>query len=66
MLTFDILDALIYMDFPFEHKRRIKTTNMIERLNLEIKRRTNVLRIFPNVTSANRLICALAIEHNEE
>jgi len=66
MLTIDILDALTFMDFPVEHRRRIKTTNLLERLNGEIKRRTNVIRIFPNNRSAGRLICAIAIEQNEE
>ncbi len=66
MLTIDILDALTFMDFPVEHKRRIRTTNLLERLNGEIKRRTKVIRIFPNNRSAERLICAIAIEQNEE
>jgi putative transposase len=66
MLTVDILDALSFMDFPIEHRRRIRTVNMIERLNGEIKRRTNVVRIFPNIKSAERLVCAIAMEINEE
>ncbi len=66
MLTIDILDALTFMDFPVEHRRRIRTTNLLERLNGEIKRRTRVVRIFPNNRSAGRLICAIAIEQNEE
>jgi len=61
-----ILDGLSYMDFPIEHWSRIRTTNLVERLNAEIKRRTNVVRIFPNLASAERLLCALAIEQNEE
>ena len=66
MLAVDILDALTFMDFPVEHKRRIRTTNLLERLNGEIKRRTKVVRIFPNNRSAGRLISAIAIEQNEE
>jgi putative transposase len=61
-----ILDSLSYMDFPIEHWSRIRTTNLVERLNAEIKRRTDVIRIFPNLASAERLLCALAIEQNEE
>ncbi|MDZ7838938.1 MAG: IS256 family transposase [Actinomycetota bacterium] len=66
MLTCEILDALTFMDFPVEHRRRIRTVNLIERLNSEIKRRTNVVRIFPNPESAKRLISAICIEQNEE
>jgi transposase-like protein len=66
MLTCDILDVLTFMDFPVEHRRRIRTVNLIERLNSEIKRRTNVVRIFPNPESAKRLISAICMEQNEE
>ena len=66
MLTLDILDALTYMDFPEGLRRRIRTTNLIERLNSEIKRRTKVVRIFPNPESADRLISAICMEKNEE
>lgn len=66
MLTIDILDALTFMDFPVEHKKRIRTTNLLERFNGEIKRRTKVIRIFPDNRSADRLICAIAMEQNEE
>jgi len=66
ILTIDILDALTFMDFPVEHRKRIRTTNLLERLNGEIKRRTRVIRIFPNNRSADRLICAIAMEQNEE
>ncbi|MBC7334314.1 MAG: transposase, partial [Actinobacteria bacterium] len=66
MLTIDILSALCFMDFPLEHRKRIRTVNMLERLNGEIKRRTKVIRIFPNNQSAERLICAMAMEQNEE
>jgi len=66
MLAIDIMDALTFMDFPVEHRKRIRTTNLLERLNGEIKRRTKVIRIFPNNKSAQRLICAVAMEQNEE
>jgi len=52
--------------FPEQHRRRIRTTNSLERFNQEIKRRTSVLRIFPNRNSALRLIGALCMEQAEE
>ena len=52
--------------FPESHRRRIRTTNGLERLNQEIKRRTRVVRIFPNRTSCLRLVSALAVEQSEE
>lgn len=66
MLREDIIESLTYMDFPIEHRARIRTTNVIERLNGEIKRRTNVVRIFPNPASALRLIASVCMEQNEE
>lgn len=54
------------MNFPTEHRRRLRTTNGLERLNQEIKRRTWVVRIFPNRDSALRLIGALCMEQAEE
>ena len=48
------------------HRKRIRSTNMLERYNQEIKRRTRVVRMFPNEQSCIRLIAALAIETNEE
>jgi putative transposase len=52
--------------FPGEHRRRIRTTNGLERLNQEIKRRTRVVRIFPNREACLRLVTALAVEFSEE
>lgn len=52
-------DALTCLNFPNEHRKRIRTTNSLERFNQEIKRRTSVIRIFPNRNSALRLIGAL-------
>ena len=66
MLRDDIEDSLSFMDYPIEHWARIKTTNVIERLNGEIKRRTDVVRIFPNNSSALRLIGSVCMEKNEE
>jgi len=65
-LNDEIGDCLACLDFPGPHRKRIRTTNALERLNQEIKRRTKVARIFPNEASALRLITALAIEQSEE
>lgn len=51
---------------PEAHRKRMRSTNMLERYNQEIKRRTRVVRIFPNKQSCIRLVSALAIETNEE
>jgi putative transposase len=52
--------------FPESHRRRIRTTNSLERLNQEIKRRTRVVTIFPNKKSCLRLVTALAVEQSDE
>lgn len=59
-------ECLCCLTFPESHRRRIRTTNGLERLNQEIKRRTRVVRIFPNRASCLRLVTALAIEQSEE
>ncbi len=59
-------ECLTCLAFPESHRRRIRTTNGLERLNQEIKRRTWVVRIFPNRGSCLRLVTALAVEHSEE
>jgi len=59
-------DAIACLNFPIEHQKRIRTTNSLERFNQEIKRRTNVIRIFPNRDSAIRLIGLLCMEQSEE
>ena len=61
-----IEDTLACYQFPESHRRRVRTTNMLERLSQEIKRRTRVVRIFPNEEACLRLISALCIEQNEE
>jgi transposase-like protein len=58
--------GLTVMEFPEAHRRLLRTTNMVERLNLEIRRRTRVVTIFPNVASCLRLISALLMERDEE
>ena len=62
----EIVDALACFCFPRAHRKRIRTTNALERLNQEIKRRTRVVRIFPNSASALRLIATLAMEQSED
>ncbi len=52
--------------FPTNHWRKIRTSNLVERLNREIKRRTRVVGIFPNVASCERLISAVLLETSEE
>ena len=59
-------ECLTCLAFPESHRRRIRTTNGLERLNQEIKRRTRVVRIFPNEESCLRLVTALAVEQSEE
>jgi putative transposase len=61
-----IEECLTCLAFPESHRRRIRTTNGLERLNQEIKRRTRVVRIFPNRESCLRLVSALAVEMSEE
>jgi transposase-like protein len=58
-------DAMAVMVLPEKYRRRLRTTNMQERLNEEIRRRERVIRIFPNDASALRLIGALLAEQNE-
>jgi transposase-like protein len=62
----ELENALTCLSFPAEHRRRIRTTNGVERLNQELKRRTRVVRIFPNRASLLRLVTALAKEQSEE
>jgi transposase-like protein len=59
-------DVLAYMSFPKSHWPQIRSTNPIERVNLEIKRRTNVVQIFPNEAAIIRLVGALLLEQNDE
>ncbi len=61
-----IEECLTCLAFPESHRRRICTTNGLERLNQEIKRRSRVVRIFPNRGSCLRLVTALAVEQSEE
>jgi putative transposase len=61
-----IEDALTYLSFPGSHHIRIRTTNMLERLFKEVKRRTRVVGVFPNETSASTLATEIALRSSEE
>jgi putative transposase len=59
-------EVLTFMDFPKEHRVKIHSTNVLERLNGEIKRRADVVGIFPNEAAIRRLVGALLMEQNDE
>lgn len=59
-------DVLAFMTFPKAHRTQIHSTNPLERVNAEIKRRTNVVGIFPNEAAITRLVGALLLEQNDE
>ena len=59
-------EVLAFMDFPKEHRVKIHSTNVLERLNGEIKRRADVVGIFPNDRAIRRLVGALLLEQNDE
>ena len=59
-------DVLAFMGFPKEHWRQLASTNPLERVNKEIKRRANVIGIFPNDAAIIRLVGALVVEQTEE
>jgi transposase-like protein len=61
----NIEETFTYYRLPRQHHKHMKSTNMLERLNEEIKRRTHVVRIFPNAASCLRLVRALAVETHE-
>jgi transposase-like protein len=61
----NIEETLTFYRLPRQHHKHLKSTNMLERLNEEFKRRTYVVRIFPNAASCCRLIRALAVETHE-
>lgn len=59
-------DVLAYLDFPAEHRRRIRTNNVQERMNREIKRRSRVVQVFPSAESMLRLVGAACAEQDED
>jgi putative transposase len=59
-------DVLAYMDFPTDHRSKLHSTNPLERLNGEVKRRTDVVGILPNEAAITRLVGAILLEQNDE
>jgi len=62
----NIEEGLTCFSFPEKHRKKIRTSNVIERLNREVKRRTKVVTLFPNVASCERLISALLKDVHED
>ena len=65
-LDTNVPEGLTVLSFPAEHHRRLRTTNGLERLNKEIKRRTRVATLFPNEASLLRLVSAVLMEISED
>lgn len=62
----NVEEGLTFFQFSFHHHVKIRTSNMMERLNQEIKRRTRVVRVFPNEESCERLVTAVLQEIHED
>ncbi len=62
----NVPEGLTVFEFPASHRRLLRTTNGVERLNEEIRRRTRVARLFPNEASCLRLVTAILMETSEE
>src|SRR5208283_3177499 len=59
-------EGMTFFSFPAKHRSKIRTSNCVERLNREIKRRTRVVSIFPNAASCLRLVTAVVMETSED
>lgn len=62
----NLIEGLTFFDFPESHWKRIRTVNVVERINQEQKRRTKAVRLFPNIESCERLVVTIAIRIHEE
>jgi putative transposase len=62
----NLAEGFTVFDFPLEHPHSIRTTNSLERINKEIRRRTRVVGVFPNEASCLSLVSALLMETSEE
>src|ERR1044072_1936799 len=62
----DVYQGLTVFSYPVEHQKRLRTTNLCERMNREIKRRTRVVSVFPNARSLERLVTAVLMEMSED
>lgn len=60
------IEGLSFFDFPKEHWKKIRTVNVVERINQEQKRRTRVIRIFPSIASCERVVTMIALGIHEE
>ena len=65
-LAANVPDGLTVFTLPAAHRRRLRTSNLLERLNKEIKRRTRVATLFPNEAALLRLVSAVLMEISEE
>jgi putative transposase len=65
-LAANVPESLTVFAFPLAHRRRLRTSNLLERLNKEIKRRTRVATLFPNEAALLRLVSAVLMEISEE
>jgi len=66
VIEYDTEQCLGVLAFPQEHQKHIRTNNIMERLNKEIRRRDRVIGVFPNEDSLTRLVCAICMEESED